>query len=347
MRRALRLLLVAILANAAAAAPKPKNVILLIGDGMGPAHFTALGLLRGKDAQFVRMKTIGFATTACLDAAVTDSAAGATALATGHKTKYQGVSVDGEGKPVPALLEIAEAAGKSTGLVTTANFWDATPAAFAAHAVDRYKEAPSILRQMLKSGADVILGGGITVLGTNDLPTLDEIRKSDYRVVLNRAELDAAADAPKVLGIFTRYNNDLDDPQAPLPVLAKFALEKLSADPDGFFLMIEHEGPDSSSHENANPDLRKVLVSFDTAIGIALDFAAKRNDTLVVVTSDHETGGLRISETRERRRWRMEWSTGEHTGTSVPVFAFGPGAEEFGGYQDNTDVGRKLIALQK
>jgi len=170
------------------------------------------------------------------------------------------------------------------------------------------------------------------------------LKKSDRAVAVSLAELQAT-NAPRVLGVMKRQDDDLEDPTAPLATLAKWAIDKLSADPDGFFLMIEEEGIDSSSHSNRLDNLRKALTQYDAALGVALDFAAARNDTLVITVGDHETGGLRIFQTRDKHRWRMEWSTVEHTGTSIPLFAFGPGAETFHGYIDNTDVGKALLSF--
>ena len=343
MRLLLRVFLV-FAAAAACAAPRPKNVILVIGDGMGAGQVTAMRWLRGDKAQFLRMPHTALVATDCADEAVTDSAAAASAFATGEKTNYRAVSVDGNGQARRTVLEVAHDAGKATGLVTTTDFWDATPAAFAAHAKQRYDDAPSIARQMVAGGADVIVGGGIDSLGKNNLPALDELKKSDRAVAVSLAELQAAT-APRVLGVMKRQDDDLEDPNAPLATLAKWAIEKLSKDPDGFFLMIENEGIDSSSHSNNSVNVRKSLESYDAALAVALDFAAANGETLVIAVGDHETGGLRIFQTRDKKRWRMEWSTPEHTGTSIPLFAFGVASESFHGYIDNTEVGKALLSF--
>lgn len=335
---------IAALLLAATAAAQPKNVILLIADGMGPAHVTVAMSLRGEQFRIGTMPVIGLATTRCADRAVTDSAAGATALATGAKTNYETLSLDPKtGEPLPTVLELAEKRGKATGLVTTAAFWDATPAAFAAHAKHR-AERPGIARQILTSGVDVIAGAGFQALGANGFPPFPElVAIGKYTGITNRAELDASKGS-RLLAVFPSQERDLDHPDAPLPALAAWAIERLDDDPDGFFLVVEHEGTDSSSHQNQTPDVRKALISFDETVGVALDFAKKRGDTLVVVTADHETGGLRLSETKQLARMRLEWSTTDHTATVVPVFAYGPGAAGFAGMQDNTDVGKKLMA---
>lgn len=335
---------IAALLLAATAAPQPKNVILLIADGMGPAHVTVTMNVRGEQFRMGTIPVVGLATTQCADRAVTDSAAGATALATGEKTNYETLSLDPKtGQPMVTVLERAETRGKATGLVTTAAFWDATPAAFAAHAKHRSERA-EIARQIVTSGVDVIAGGGLQALVAIGLPPLAELAAlGKYAGITTRAELDAVR-ASRVLAVFPSQERDLDHPDAPLPVLAAWAIDRLEDDPEGFFLVIEHEGTDSSSHQNQTQDVRKALTSFDEAVGVALDFARKRGDTLVVVTADHETGGLRLSETKQLARMRMEWSTTDHTATVVPVFAYGPGAAAFAGLQDNTDVGKKLLA---
>ena len=326
---------------AATAQPAPKNVILLIGDGTGPAHYTTAKQIRGAEFRIGTMPVIGLATTFCADRNVTDSAAAATALATGAKTNYEMVGQDPSGKPLPTVLYAAENSGKSTGLVTTSYFWDATPAAFASHA--KHRDDPTLPAQMLRKEIEIIAGSGMQRLGKDPLPSFETLVKdSGYTTITTPAEL-ATAKGSRILAVFPGQDRDLDVPDATLPMLAKWAIDRLAEDPDGFFLMIEHEGTDSSSHQNNSVDLRRALASFDETVGVALDFAKKRGDTLVVVTGDHETGGLRISESKSGR-FRTEWSTGDHTATAVPVFAFGPGSAVFGGFQDNTDVGKKLIA---
>jgi len=329
------------------AAQTPKNIILFISDGAGPAHYTAMKNARLEEFNVGRMTVVGLATTRCADRNVTDSAAAATALATGFKTKYEMVGMDPSGNPLETVLELAEKRGKATGVVTTAKFFDATPAAFTAHAKHRGEHAEIIAHQ-IRSGAELIIGSGAKALAdeTTNLTHVPAAAKAQgYTYVTTRAELDAAANAKKVFAAFPEQTRDMDYPEAPLPHLTRFALERLKREAKGFFLMVEHEGTDSSSHQNNIPDVNAALTSFDTAVGIALDFAAASKDTLVVVTSDHETGGMRVTETKQLGRFRIEWSTTDHTAVAVPVFAFGPGSGGFAGFYDNTDVGKKLMAV--
>jgi alkaline phosphatase len=346
MKRLLTPVLTLLLASTLAAADRPRNVILLVGDGMGPAQLTAAKNARGKDFQIGRMPVVGLVATQSADAAVTDSAAAATAYATGVKTNNGMVSVDPAGANLRTVGEAAHDAGKKIGVVTTTGFWDATPAAFLAHAKKRYDEAPQIIRQIIDGPADLAAGSGLDLLGQKGLPTLAEL-KSKVAVATTAAELQASKDAPRVIALFPMQKYELDAPEAPLPTLATWAIDRLDDDPDGFFLLLEHEGIDGATHNNSAADTRAALESFDRTVGVALDFAAAHPDTLVLVVGDHETGGMRLTETRELRRWRMEWSTGEHTGTMVPILAYGAGASAFAGIQENTEVGSKLLALMQ
>jgi alkaline phosphatase len=319
----------------------PKNVILLVSDGSGLAQFTAAANVRGEKFRIGTMPVIGVHTTACADRAVTDSAAAATTFATGFKTNYESVSVDPKtGEPLETVVERAEKSGKATGLLTTAYFWDATPAAFAAHA--KHRHDAGVREQMMQKGIELIAGTGLQSFGKEGVPAFEEFAKTyGYTAISTREALDAAK-GDRLLVSFPTQVRDADAAEARLPELAAWAIDRLKDDPDGFFLLIEHEGTDSANHQNAGADFRNAIASFDEAVGVALDFAAKRNDTLVLVTGDHETGGMRLSETKSAR-WRIEYSTTDHTATAVPVFAYGPGAALFGVFQDNTDIGRKLL----
>jgi alkaline phosphatase len=325
---------------------KPKNVILIIGDGMGPAHFTATRHLRGREFRTGELPVTGWVATSSANSIVTDSAAAATAYATGVKTNNRVVGLDAAGKKVTTALEIAETTGRATGLVTTADFFDATPAAFAAHEASRYSYE-SLARQMLQSGAEIVAGGGAQRFGTNAFPTttLESLAAEyGYTLVRSGAALTSAQD-DRVLVCFPTERYEVDSPEASLPVLARWAIERLSRDGDGFFLMIESEGTDGTSHNNATDDLIRSVRSVDEVVGIALDFAAKHPDTLILVTGDHDTGGLQIQREKPDAPLELVWSTGGHTGEAVPIFAKGPGAERFTGLLENSDVGKRIQEL--
>jgi alkaline phosphatase len=328
-----------------ARAAAPKNIVLMVGDGMGASHFAAARILRGEAFAAGRFPVTGLVSTASASSLVTDSAAAATAMATGTKSNNRTLGLDPEGRPLPTLVERAEGEGKATGLVTTTFFGDATPAAFAVHTARR-EQVADIVGQLLGSGVDLIAGTGAELFGHNGLPTLpDAAVKHGWSLVTEPTAL-ATAPASKVLAVFPSQRNDTDVPEARLPDLARWALARLSTDPDGFFLVLEHEGTDKASHENAADDLRTSLRSFDEAVGVVADFARRRGDTLVLVVGDHETGGLRVLSDAAGAL-SLEFGTAYHTGALVPLFALGPGAERFGGFYENTEIARKVRALSE
>ena len=326
-------------ASVTAAPPpaRPKNVILVIGDGMGVAHFTAARILRGADYRIGKMPVAGLVYTQVLNSIGPDSASTASAYATGSKVNYRAVSVDPDGKPLETVLEIAEKTGRSTGLVTTANFFDATPAAFAAHNPSRY-ETKAITSQMLASGAEIIVGGGAAKFDQES-----EAAAEGYAVIRS-AETLLASGAKKILGVFPTQEREAAIPGLDPAVVAKWAIDRLAADPDGFFLLLEHEGTDGASHANHTEDFIVAVKQFDVMAGVALDFAASHPDTLVLVTGDHETGSLQIQPENDRNL-RLIWGTKGHTGEMLPIFAVGPGSQQFEGALDNDEIGRRLKAL--
>lgn len=342
--RLLATLAVFVLASSLSAAPKPKNVILVIGDGMGVAHVSVLSLMRGEAFRMGDMPVTGLAMTGSADRDVTDSGAGASAFATGVQTKYEALSVDAEGRALPTVLELAEKRGRATGVVTTSYFFDATPAAFVVHSVHRkrYKE---IVPAFFENEVELIVGSAEEYGDDGIEVSTNAAQKNGYAVETTLDGLQNSS-AARVLALFPGDAHAADFERASLPDLTRAAIERLSADSDGFFLLVEHEGVDGGSHDNDQRIVRRSLTSLDDAVGVALDFARKDGNTLVVVAGDHETGGLRITDGLSGR-FRLEWSTTGHTASAVPVFAFGPGAEVFGGFQENYEVGQKLLATQR
>lgn len=373
---------------------KARNVIVLQGDGMATAQrdlirLVTVGNKPGQDLVMNQLDHTGLVHTDPADPeeAVTDSAAAATAFSTGVKTFNGAIGVDAQGKPVPTLLEDARRAGKATGLVTTSQVTDATPAAYAAHVSDR-SEQSEIARQFLEvSKPDVILGGGEDFWfppgnpgGWPDNPPTDPTEQSKgtkgnlverakqlgYTYVSKPEKLKKAK-GPKLLGLFANEemfehreegHGDLYEPAVPLPVMASKALDILSKDRDGFFVLIEEEGIDEMAHENNAGLMIKAGAAFDATVKVAVDFARKHPGTLIVVQGDHETGGLTIENpdtddesgeelSREDGPFTVkgtnlqvvaDWTTGNHTGADTPVSASGPGSEPFGRVIDNTDV---------
>ncbi|MBG0564600.1 alkaline phosphatase [Actinoplanes aureus] len=372
--------------------PGVRNVIFINGDGMASAHREAARLYyAGMDGQLTmdKLPVSGQLTTSPDDpeSAITDSAAGASAWATGVRTYNGAISVDVDGNPLPILGAQAKQAGKATGLVTTAQVTDASPAAFFSNSVDRAAQ-DDIARQYLeKSKPDVILGGGEdwwlpagTPGAYPDQPAEDptegsrgtkgnliaQAQADGYQYVSTPAQL-AAAGRGKLLGLFANQEmfqqraegqGDVYDPVVSLATMTKKALTNLSTDRDGFFLLIEEEGVDEFAHRNNGVRTLQTMGELDKAVAVARAYAATHRDTLVVVTGDHETGGLAVEDvdTADESgtgtsaedgpfavkgspfQFYIDWTTTGHTGVDVPVTAYGPLAERFTGKHPNTHV---------
>ena len=284
-----------------AAAPAPAeqradSVILFIGDGMGPGQVDlARQAASGSPLEMERMPISGIVTTHSANQKVTDSAAAGTALATGRKTNNGMISVSPEGVRLETILERCQAARKSAGIITTDALHGATPAAFAAHVPSR-GQAAEIAKQMAHSRAQVMMGfwknqflpeaaGGSRKDG---LDLIAQMRRAGYDVVFTKEEL-AKARRPGLVGLFD------DGEHAPtLAEMVRAALSRLGADANGFFLMVEGARIDWFCHDNDPAGSVRDTWQFDQAVGVGLDYARRRGRTLVVVTADHETGGLRL-----------------------------------------------------
>ncbi|KAA0230454.1 alkaline phosphatase [candidate division KSB1 bacterium] len=334
----------------------PKNIILFIGDGMGVAQVSAGKTVKGT-LQLEQCKTAGLLTTHASDAYVTDSAAGATALAAGIKTYNKAIGVDPDKKPVKTVLEYAAEKGKATGLVATCTITHATPACFAAHVDDRNKYN-EIAEQLARSPVDVMLGGGwgyFVPKSQTDSKREDEqdlwaILAKDRTAIRTLEEFQKLAKPKKLVGLFEAgHLGKADSRTVTLPAMTAKAIEILAQNKNGFFLMVEGSQIDWGSHDNNSDYAIMEMVDFDDAIGVGLDFAKKNNETLIVVTADHETGGYSLlgGSVAEKTVTKTAFTTTGHSGVMVPIFAFGPGSEVFGGIHDNTIVGQKLIEYVK
>jgi alkaline phosphatase len=306
------------LENAKAKIPKAKNVIIFIGDGMGINQVYLANRyseeVYGKNLTFPYMsKEIGLITTSSLGNDVTDSAAAAVSKFSGYKTKNRMLNMLPNGSiPKKILSEIFKEEGKSVGIVTTTRITHATPAAMYAHIRDRGAE-DVIALQMLKFEPTVALGGGAEYFlpkeeggkRTDGINLFDEFKKKGYVVVRNREELLKVdpSKTDKLLGIFSyshmAYEIDRENVpeyqnQPSLAEMTEKALEILSKNPKGFILMVEGGRIDHGYHTH---DVKAAVIdvkAFDDAIKVALEFQKKHPDTLIIVTADHETGGLSI-----------------------------------------------------
>ncbi|MDZ7374759.1 MAG: alkaline phosphatase [candidate division KSB1 bacterium] len=339
----------------------PRNVILMIGDGMGVAAIGQLAAATG-DRVFSRFPRGGLVLTWPLDEEtwVTDSGASATAMATGEKTRNHLLSLrpnaQGTLDTLETVLELAERLGKATGIVVACQVTHATPAAFFAHA-DRGNEL-GIAAQLVESGVDVVLGGGTSFFLPADSSggkrqdgrdLLAELRNRGYRVITDTSELrglDLSKEA-KVIGLFAPVALPAAvERKLRLAELVDCALRCLSKHPSGFFLMVEGSQIDWAAHANNAEHELAEMRDFAEAIRVALDFASRDGKTLLIVTADHETGGMAITGgSPKEARVEVGYLVGNHTADPVPFFAYGPGSERLPALLENDYIGRVLKDL--
>ena len=331
-----------------------KNVILLIGDGMGLTQISAALYSNDNKLNFEEFSFIGFQKSFSSDNLITDSAASATAFSCGVKTYNGAIGVNRDTLPVASIFEEAEANGMATGVITTSTIVHATPAAFLAHQPER-KMYQEIALDISNSGADLLIGGGKKYFDKRTIDSRNlykELANKNYQVSdffqTDFSELSYSAD--KKLAYFTANGDPVPFAKGrnylvPAAQMAPNFLTSRSR--KGFFLMIEGAQIDWGGHANDLDYMLEEMLEFDQVIGEMLRFAKEDGETLVIVTGDHETGGLSINLGSKMNDLNPKFTTEYHTGTMIPVFAFGPGAELFSGIYDNTDIFQKMrLALQ-
>lgn len=294
----------------------PHNIILMIGDGMGLAHIDAARTLNDGRLNMLQSEHVGLIHTQSADAYSTDSAAGGSAIASGVKTNNRALGVDTVGKDLPNLMDIAKSLGKRTALITTDGIMGATPASFYAHQSDRSMKE-GIEQNLIESNVDALVYEG---KWHSDVFTLkeDELFASFNTLPKQRIEMTAS----------NRWQEEF------LPAW----LDQLKSE-KGMFLMIENGRIDNHSHGKNLDATLDALLGFDRAVGSVLKWIASNPNTLVLVTADHETGGLVIPDgDMKHRRIQGFYYSDDHTGISVPLFAFGAGAENFNGVYENTQL---------
>ena len=324
------------------------NIILMIGDGNGLAHITAGMNAHGNELNLAQLKHIGLVKTQSADDFTTDSAAGATAFATGHKTNNRAVSVDLDDKPLRSLPEILKEYQYNNGIITTDRVTGATPAAFYAHVKDRDRVV-EIASCLQNSSLDLFIGGGKSDFLNVEQDYIGGLIKTGYSILTSLNELPTSK-ASKV-GFFEGENDVPSIPQGRgdyLSEAASGALQFLKAKKQPFFLMIEGAMIDTGGHWNSAETVVEEEIDFDKAVGIALKFADENPGTLVLITADHETGGVTLPQgNMETGEVELSFQTEDHTAIMVPLFAYGPHAEEFMGVYENTAVFEKIMELVK
>lgn len=348
---------------ASAPAPEPvRNVVIMVTDGGGVGFWSAAKLAADSLA-VERMPVAGLVDTRSSSSRVTDSAAGATVYATGVRTFNGAIGVGPRCRdllrrdsaavaanpaacdPLESVFEVARRRGMATGVVTTTAVTDATPAAFVAKSPSRYWQS-AIARQFAATPLEVILGGGRRVF--EETPGADGrslLQGMCERAACVRTAADLATYRPDdrpLVGLFTPGDLPRAGERAPsLPRMVEAALARLGRAPRGFIAVFETEGTDNTGHSNEGiGHVTREILEFDRAVGVVLDFAERNAGTLVIVTADHETGGMTLP--LRRGSVTAVYSTGDHTAAMVPLFAYGPGADRFGGIKDNAEVGRLI-----
>jgi alkaline phosphatase len=327
---------------------KPTNIILMIGDGMGVTQVYSGFTANKGQLNLFACQSIGFSKTYSATDYITDSGAGGTAISTGHKTYNGAIGVDKDTVIVKTILEYAVEHGLATGLVSTSAITHATPASFIAHQAfrDNYE---AIAADFLKTDIDVFIGGGINhfCVRKDGQDLTKELRKKGYQVMFSMDSIKNVTSG-KLAGLTAKEHNPsmIAGRGDMLPVSTQTALNILAGKKKGFFLMVEGSQIDWGGHGNNAIYVEKEMIDFDKAIGKALDFARKDGHTLVIITADHETGGMSLVEGNLKEGTVVaKFNTTDHTGVMVPVFAYGPGAELFQGVQENTDLFAKMMKL--
>lgn len=332
----------------AAADGAPPRVILVIADGTGISHWTA-GMLSSDSLALWRFPVTGLVDTRNVEGKITDSAASATAYATGVLTFNRFIGMGPDSSILETVMEQASRRGMSTGLVATSSIVHATPASFASHVLDR-GEYEEIASQMAGSAVNVLLGGGRVYFDPahreDGVDYLNELGR-DRQTVSNAAELSAVreVEASGLIGLFADNAMPAAD-EGRTPTLAQMtsaALAVVDRDPDGFLLVVEASQIDWLAHDNQPFErVASEVLDCDAALHIALDYLERTPGALVVVVADHETGGTTVLEGASG--WELRYSSGGHTAELVPMFAAGAGAAAFSGLHTADDVGRLLEA---
>ncbi|UII28725.1 alkaline phosphatase [Fulvivirga maritima] len=326
----------------------PKNVILLIGDGTGLAQWYAGYTANGGALSVFNIKHLGYSKTDASDSYITDSAAGGSAMAGGKKTKNRYIGVDPAGNPLPLITEILKKNDFNTAIISDGNVTDATPASFYAHVPERGM-SEEIAADFLKSDNDILIGGGYKTFTQrkDERNLVEELKEKGYYV--STSFEDIHKQEAKTVLLDEKVTASIKDGRGDFLTQALMgSIEILEKQKKPFFIMEESAQIDWGGHGNDVSFLVKEVLDFDIAIGEAMKYVDENQETLLIITADHETGGLAIvGGDFSERSVRSTFTTNDHTGVMVPVFAYGPGSELFQGIYDNTEIYSKILSLLK
>ena len=349
---------------------RAKNIIFMVPDGMGLSDVTAARIFKGgpdgDPLSFELLKQTGYQRTHSANSTVTDSAAAAAAWATGDKYNNGQISWHSDTDMPETILEIAKKKGKAIGLVATSDITHATPAAFGAHVSVRKSEGEIARQYIEETEVDVLLGGGFSnnrsnsPLPTEDLTALVDSATNEYGYVYadTLAELESATRSNRILGLFKQGGKTVEmfrvNPASSYPVseptlpeMTKAALNVLSRDKDGFFLLVEGSQIDWRNHAHDIRGMIAETLAFEESVKVVMEWLdsepSRWNDTLMIVVPDHETGGFQINGPYGKLSEAGDmveagWTSGGHTAVDTLVWSEGAGSEYLGGPMDNTDL---------
>jgi alkaline phosphatase len=330
---------------------KPKNIIVFIADGMGFSHLS----LSLQTQQSENMPSVwqefdvkGWHDARSAYGPLTDSEASATAIATGTSTNFGHIGIDKDQNPLKNIFEVASDQQYNTGIVTDSYIWDGTPAAFSVH-IRNEDDARSILTQMSESELDLLFGE-LEDVGEDDVPEVDEtleILQKRFQLLKRSLKLPEGAKSTNPVAVIFEEDEIQDMSSSPnLLQLTETALTYMSSQDKPFVLLVESEEMDAASHKNDSKRVLNGLKSIQETLSLVLNFSKKNGETLVVFTSDHETGGLAaVADFGNYPKMQIRWSTKEHTAAVVPLFAKGVGAEYFANVHRNWEIGHCLKKL--
>lgn len=330
--------------------PAPKNIILMIADGTGLSQISSSLYYSEEPSNYERFKHIGLIKTSSASDLITDSAAGATSFSAGIKTYNGAIGVNTDTIAIPTILEQLSERGYATGVIATSTITHATPASFYAHVKYRRMEE-EIAEALTYSSVDFFAGGGLKFFNnrSDKKDLLAQLETNGFVVDTTSLPVNTTLSKDKKYGFLLAGGGMpkmIEGRGSFLGDATRLGLAHLSKDADGFFLMVEGSQIDWGGHANDGEYLIGEMLDFDKVLGQVLDFAQRDKNTLVIVTADHETGGFTLaSDDGNYNKIKLSFSTGGHSATMVPVFAYGPGAKDFSGVYENTAIYRKLKLL--
>ena len=339
---------------------KVKNIILFLGDGMGISHVYAAMTTNPRKLSLESFPFTGLSITYSSDNYITDSGAGGTAIACGVKTRNGMIGMSPDSNAVSSIVEIAHKNGLATGVISTKSITDATPASFIAHTCNRSNQE-NIAKYFLDGTVDVFIGGGMNFFRNrkDGIDLTYKLKKQGYNVVYSLDDLKKS-NSLKIAGLLADNNmpalSESGTRIGHLQEMTRKAIETLSKDKDGFFLMVEGAFIDLEAHRGDLDNIIAEVVDLDNAVEVAKKFAIKNGETLIIVTADHETGGLRMVggsiEKNEASGAFVEEGIffnkrGIHTAGMVPIFSYGPEANRFSGIHENTFFLNEFLDLLK